>query len=153
MIRREHGTIVVELPRGARQFVVATADGVRRTVEAPASAGYRRLYGRLDEGGAPDDPLVTLQRQTAIDELCRIVVASSRHRRLTDEEAEAWIKVLGLAVAMTTAEAGVHTDADLHKLDARRAEALDVLRWLQVELAFALDPSLEAPSDAPWDGP
>lgn len=146
-IRRQRGAIVVELPDLARDFLVRTAEGVRASAEDPASAGYRRLFAQLDGDAEADDPLVTLERQTAIDEVCRTVTASAHRDRLSDAEAEAWLQVLGMAVAMTTAAAGVQTDDDLADLDPDLTQLLDLMRSLQLLVAFSLDPAVEAVAD------
>lgn len=141
-IRREGESIVVELPRRARRFVEERADGVRRSGDDPSAPAFTRLYGRLDESAEHDDPLVTLERQTVIDELCRTVTESARKERLSDAEADAWLRVLGMAVALEAATAGLATDDDVERLDPVRTRLLDLLRSLQVLLAQSLDPTL-----------
>lgn len=144
-IRRENDVIVVDLPRRARRFVADTADMVRRTVEDPSSPGFGRLYGRLDEGADADDPLVTFERQTAIDETCTTVIESAHKRVLSDAEGDAWLRTLGMAVALTAAGAGIRTEDDVDRLDPHRTRVLDLLRSLQLLLALGLDPELGDP--------
>ncbi|MGH9087678.1 MAG: hypothetical protein ACRDYZ_06130 [Acidimicrobiales bacterium] len=153
-IRRQDGAIVVELSDLARQFVLSTAERVRRSVEDPASAGYGRLYARIDESTTTDDPLVTLERQTAIDDVCRAVAGTAGEARLSDGDAEAWLKMLGMAVALTSATAGIRTDEDLEMAGNDLSQLLDLLRSLQVWLAFSLDPSIEDLDDfeGRWSG-
>lgn len=146
-IRRQDDTIVVELPEWARRFVVDTAEAVQRSVEDPSSPGFERLYGRLDESAEVDDPLVILQRQTTIDEICGTVIGSAPKGGLSELEAEAWLRMLGMAVTIIAANAGIHTDDDLELLDPELAQLLDLLRSLQVLLARSLDPALGEPAD------
>lgn len=147
-IRREQGTIVVELPNRARRFLVEVTGSVQRSADDPASPGYGRLYGQLDESAEIDDPLLRLERQAAIDEVCRVVIDSSHKEQLSDAEAEAWLSVLGLGVTITAANAGIRSEDDLDHLDRKLSRRLDVLRSLQLLVALGLDPSLGDASGA-----
>ena len=133
---------MVELPRRVRRFVEESAEAVRRSVDDPSAPAFARLYGQLDESAVHGDPLVTLERQTVIDEVCRIVTESARKDRLSDAEADAWLRVLGMAVALVAATAGLATDDDVERLDPGRARHLDLLRSLQLLVAQSLDPTL-----------
>jgi hypothetical protein len=142
-IRRDGGTIVVELAEPDRQLVAVVAEGVRHVAESPTSPGFARLYNPLDESAVDDAPLATLERQMAIDRLCDTVHESCRAERITDEQAEAWMKVLGMAAALAAANAGIRTEADTEAMAPDLSALVDFLRALQVMLAVGLDPSLE----------
>ena len=147
-IRRKNGTIVVELPRRARRFVVVTAEAVLQSADDPSSLGFGRLYRPIDGSAVFDDPLATLERQTAIDATCRAVIDSAQQKALSDAEAEAWLRMLGMAVAITAANAGVKTEDDLDRLDPKVSRFLDLLRSLQLLLVGGLDPTLPDPPAA-----
>ena len=133
----------MELAEPDRQLVAAVAEGVRHVADAPTSAGFARLYTTSDESGVGDAALATLERQMAIDRLCDTVHESCRAERITDEQAEAWIKVLGMATALAAANAGIRTEADAEAMAPDLSALVDFLRALQVMLAVVLDPSLE----------
>jgi hypothetical protein len=146
-IRRANGVIVVTLPDGVRHLLLDSAQRVRRSATDPASAGYVRLYAPIDEDIETADPLVTLRRQVAVDEVCGVVQETWRRERLTEGEADAWIKVLGMAVAIASASAGIETEADVEAMDPDVSHLLDLLRSLQLLLAVSVDPSLEDMED------
>lgn len=141
-IRRANGAILVELPRRARRLLLNAASAVQRCAEDPASPAFGQLYSQLDEAADVDDPLFRLERQTAIDDLCTVVVETANEARISDIQAEAWLRVLGMAVLLVAANAGIRTEDDLDRLDRRRTYVLDVLRSLQLLLACSLDPAL-----------
>ena len=147
-IRRVDGSIVVELPRRARRFLEDAARAVQRCVEDPSSPGFGQLYGRLEESADVDDPLFSLERQTAIDDICSVVIETAQNARLSDAEAEAWLSTLGMAVTVTAAAAGIRTDEDLDLLDRKRSQLLDLLRSLQLLVARSLDPTLDELDDS-----
>ncbi len=142
-IRRDGGAIVVRLAEPDRQLVATVAEGVRHVADGPTSPGFARLYPPLDESADDDPPLATLERQMAIDRLCDTVHESCRADRITDEQAEAWMKVLGMAAALAAANAGIRTEADAEAMAPDLSALVDFLRALQVMLAVVLDPSLE----------
>lgn len=141
-IRRLNGSIDVKLPRRARRLLLGVAAAVQECVDDPSSLAFGRLYGQLDETANIDDPLLRLERQRAIDDLCAMVVESANENRLSDIQAEAWLRVLGMGVSLIAANAEVHVDEDLKRLDRKGAHMLDLLRSLQLLLAYSLDPTL-----------
>lgn len=145
-IRREGDAVVVELPARARRFLVDAADAVRRRADDPSSPGFGRLYGPLDESAETDDPLLRLERQSSVEGICGTVTESAHRRELSDAEAEAWLRMLGMAVAVVAADAGIQTEGDLERLDPDRSRLLDLLRSLQLLLARSLDPDLSDPA-------
>lgn len=146
-IRRANGSIVVELPRRVRRLLVDTAEAVRRCVEDPSTPAFDQLYGRIDESADVDDPLFGLERQSTIDDVCAVVAETAQSKRLSDAQGEAWLRVLGMAVMVTTAGAGIRTEEDLDRLDAERSQLIDLLRSLQFLVAGSLDPTLEELDD------
>ncbi|MGH9918689.1 MAG: hypothetical protein ACRD6W_07470, partial [Nitrososphaerales archaeon] len=111
-IRRVNEAIEVALPRRARRLLADASAAVQRCVEDPNSPAFGQLYGPLDETADVDDPLFRLERQTAIDDLCASVIQTSNDERLSDTQAEAWLRVLGMAVSLVAANAGIRTEED-----------------------------------------
>lgn len=146
-IRRANGSIVVDLPRRARRFLVDAAEAVRRCVEDPSSPGFAQLYGPLDQSTDADDPLFSLERQTVIDDICAVVIDTAQNERLSDAQGEAWLRMLGMAVMVTAANAGIHTQEDVDLLDRKGSQPLDLLRSLQLLVARSLDPTLDELDD------
>lgn len=142
-IRRANGSIVVELPRRVRRLLVDAAEAVQRCVEDPSSPAFGQLYGRLDESADVDDPLFGLERQSAVDDVCAVVMETAQNKRLSEAQGEAWLRMLGMAVMVTAAGAGIRAEEDLDLLDPERSRLLDVLRALQLLVAASLDPALE----------
>lgn len=120
-------------------FLVDAARSLRQAAEQPGSAGFDRVYGASIDPDSPDDPSVTLSRQLMVDDLTAIVESSARKRRLSLEEAEAWLKVLGMTLASRVADLGVVTEADRAGLGRRDQGMIMLVHALQVELLAALE--------------
>ncbi len=138
MARSADGTIEVDLPKSLRRFVAEAALAVRRTAEDPAAVGHGRIMRPLEETAEDDDPLVTLERQSSIEEICALVEATARNERLTDDEADAWMKVLSLTLAIRAGQLGLTGDDDPERLDASESEQIRFLQALLVLLVDAL---------------
>ncbi|MDA8311830.1 MAG: hypothetical protein M0Z46_14690 [Actinomycetota bacterium] len=137
--RLPDGRIELDLSPGVREFMAAAAERLRETVEAPGSAAFERLYGRIDESADMDDPAYVLARQLAVDEIVHAVSASARAPVIDAGEAEAWLKVLGMTLSRQCAERGLRTEEDRAKLDAQDEAVIRVAYALQVGLIDALD--------------
>ncbi|MGH8981088.1 MAG: hypothetical protein ACRDWE_08715 [Acidimicrobiales bacterium] len=137
----------MKLPRTVLQFLGVAAERLRRVDAAPGSAAYARLFGRVDEEHPTDDPVVVLTRQLMVDEIAAAVSASCANSSISDEEAEAWLAVLGMTVSLHASELGVDTDEARDALGDEDRAFIAALQHLQLCLIDALD----APT--PTDGP
>lgn len=133
------GRIALDLPAGVREFMAAAAERLHDTAAAPGSPGFERLFGRIEETAVLDDPAYVLSRQLAVDELASSVAASARKEVIDADEAEAWLKVLGLTLSRRCAELGIRTEQDRARLDAADEAVLQVVYALQVALIEVLD--------------
>lgn len=119
--------------------MVEAAERVRRAADQPGSVAFERLFSRVDEGTELDDPLVVLSRQSMIDEIATSVAESAHRRSISDEEAEGWLKVLGMDLAIRAADLGLRTEADREALGDDEEAALAVVHALQLLIVEALD--------------
>lgn len=99
----------------------------------------QRLLAPLDESASADDPLVTLTRQHALDEVFDTVESSASRHTLSDAEAESWLEALGLVLAARTAQLGLRTEEDRRRLSRRDEAFLQVVYAVQLGLMEALD--------------
>ncbi len=119
--------------------MIAAAERLRDTGSSPGTAGYGRLFGRIDESAEVDDPAYVVARQIAVDELATSVLESTQESVIDSEVAEAWLKVLGLTLSRRAAELGVLTEEDRERLDEQDLAVVRVAYALQVGLIDALD--------------
>ena len=144
VFRREAaGVIEVNLPPAVSDVLVRAAEQLQATVEVPRSPGFARLFARVDESTADEDPAITLSRQMLLDRVASTVIGSAGKRMITDDEADAWLKVLGMTLARHAAELHVTTDADRASLSKEDGAMIDLIQALQVSLMIVLD--TEAP--------
>lgn len=127
------------MPDWITALLQSSVQSLRRDVETPGSPAAQRLLAPMDESTANDDPLVTLMRQRALDDVFETVEATAGRRILTDAEAEAWLEALGLVLAAKTAQLGIRTETDRHGLGWREEAFLQVVYALQIGLIDALD--------------
>lgn len=133
------GRIALDLPPGVREYMLAAAERLRETGVLPGSPAFERLFGRIDESADVDDPAYVLTRQFAVDEAVTAVVKSAQKSVIDAQEAEAWLKVLGMTLSRRSAELGLRTEQDRAKLDAEDEAVIRVAYALQVGLIDALD--------------
>jgi hypothetical protein len=139
--RLEDGRIALDLPYGVREFMVDAAERLRDTGASPGSLGFVGLFGRIDETADVDDPAYVLARQLSVDEVVSVVSASARKEVIEPQEAEAWLKLLGLTLSRRAAELGVRTEDDRAALGVRDEAVIRVVYALQAGLIDALDES------------
>jgi hypothetical protein len=140
--RGDSGLIDVEVPGFLRRFVRVTAQAVRASVEDPTSVGHGRLLGPVHES-EDDDPLLVLTRQMAIDGIGVTVDATWRKTRLTDDEAEAWLQALSMALSIRAGELELAGEEDWEHLDQEDQEHLQLIQVLQVLLVEALETAVD----------
>ena len=138
-IRRTAAGIEVALPAWVTSLLVSSVRDVHRDVEVPGSVAARRLLAPIDESAADDDPIVTLMRQHALDEVFDTVESSLERALLTDAEAESWLEALGLVLAARMAQLGVRTEEDRRRVGRRDEAFLQVVYGVQLGLMEALD--------------
>ena len=137
--RLEDGRIALSLPRGVRAFIAAAAGRLQEAGASPASRGFEGVFGRIDENAVVDDPAYVLERQLAVDEVLSVVSSSAHKDVIEPEEAEAWLKVLGMTLSRRSAELGVRTEADRAALAAEHEAEIRIVYALQVGLIDAID--------------
>lgn len=137
--RLEDGRIALDLPPGVREFMVAAAARLREVGATPDAPGFERLFGPIDEGAVVDDPAYVLSRQLAVDEVVATVSASVQREVIQPEEAEAWLKVLGMTLSRLAAELEICTEDDRAALGAGDEAVIRVVYALQVGLIDAVD--------------
>lgn len=140
VFRREApGVIEVNLPPAASDFLADAAERLHATFEVPGSLGFARLFARVDESAAEEDPAITLSRQMLLDSVVSTVIGSTRKRLISDEEAEAWLKVLGMTLARRAAELHVTTDEARASLSKEEGAMIGLVQALQLSLMAVLD--------------
>jgi hypothetical protein len=137
----EDGRIALSLPPGAREFMVAAAGRLQDAGASPTSPGFEGVFGPIDESAVVDDPAYVLERQLAVDEVLSVVSSSVQKDVIEPEEAEAWLKLLGMTLSRRTAELGVRTEADRAALAAEDEAEIRVVYALQMSLIDAIDGS------------
>ena len=138
-VRRRGDRIQVRLPAQVTRVVLQAAEAVRRSVDDPAAAGHGRLLARTDESAPAADPLVTFERQVRIGEAADVAAGTWRNPDLSEDEAEAWLQVLGMALGLFAEERGLRTEEDRAALGRDDEAFLSVVHALQLWLASALD--------------
>jgi hypothetical protein len=119
--------------------MIAAVQRLRDTGASPGSPGFECLFGPIEESAAVDDPAYVLARQLAVDDVVSVVSASADKDVIDPEEAEAWLKVLGMTLSRRAAELGVRTEEDRAALGAEDEAVVRVVYALQVGLIEALD--------------
>ena len=109
------------------------------TLASTVCESFAELSTRIDESVAFDDPLVCLERQMTIEATCATVLSTGAQHVLTDDQAEAWLKVLSMGLALSVARFGVTDDASVERLDEQQTALVSLLQMLQVILIDALD--------------
>lgn len=137
--RLDDGRIGLDLPPGVREFMTAAAERIRDTGTAPGTPGYDRLFSRIDESAEVDDPAYVVARQIAVDELASVVLASAQKPVIGPDEAEAWLKVLGMTLSRRSAELGIRTEEDRATIGDQDEAVLRVAYALQIGLMDVLD--------------
>jgi hypothetical protein len=135
----EGGRIELSLPREVREFMVAATERLREAGASPGSPGFDGLFGRIDESASVDDPAYVLARQLLVDEVVSAVSSSVGKDVIEPEEAEAWLKVLGMTLSRRTAELGVRTEDDRAQLGVRDEAVIRAVYALQIGLIDAID--------------
>jgi hypothetical protein len=138
-LRREPGRIEVRLPDTVVDFLNVAAERLQRVGEEPGTVAYGRLFGHVDEGHPTDDPAVVLTRQLMIDDITASVLSSAAKSSISDDEAEAWLALLGMTVAVHAAELGVRSDEARDALGPGDRAFIAALQHLQLCLIDALD--------------
>ncbi len=133
------GSVVVEFPRSVRRFVRGAVEAVRRAVADPTAPGHLRVMSRVDADEEHEDPIVTLERQSALDRVLATVTATEGNDRLSDAEAEAWLEVLSLALAVEADRLKLVGDDDVERLGGKELDHLRMLQMLQAMLVVALE--------------
>lgn len=137
--RLPDGMLEVALPSWATDFLADAAGRLQATAQEPGTPAFKRLFGRADSAASVEDPLVVLTRQTMVDDIVATVRQSARKRLISEEEGEAWLKVLGLSLAARAADLDIQTDEARDALPLEEAQYFDVVHALQIFLIEALD--------------
>lgn len=133
------GVIEVNLSAEVLDVLVWAAEQLHATVALPGSLGFARLFARVDESAAIEDPAVTLSRQLMLEDIASIVTESAHKRLISDDEAEAWFKVLGMTLARRAAELHVTTDEARASLSDAQGAMIGLVQVLQLHLITVLD--------------
>lgn len=137
--RLDGGRIALDLPPGVREFMAAAAERLRDIAASPGSPGFDRLFSRIDETADLDDPAYVFARQLAVDEIVSAVARSVQKEVIDTEEAEAWLKVLGMTLSRRAAELDVRTEQDRSALRAEDEAVIRVTYAVQVALIDVID--------------
>ena len=137
--RHGPGRIEVDLAPWVLDFLESSAQRIRDAPDDPGSVAFSRLFARVEESGGLDEPLVMLFRQEMLEEIASTVTRSCRKRLISDDEAEAWLKLLGMALSVRCAELGVRTEEDRSAIDAEDDQLIAAVHVLQMLLIEALE--------------
>lgn len=138
-VRAGADRIEVWLPQPVVEFLGLAAERLRRVGGKPGTAAFARLFGQVDEEHDADDPAVVLSRQLMIDDVATSVAASCDKPVISDDEAEAWLELLGMTAAVRAVELGVHSEEARDALGDDDRTFIAVLQHLQLSLIDALD--------------
>jgi hypothetical protein len=138
------GRISVELHPWMRNFVVESADGLTHISENTEDPAYSRICGPINVAVDYDDPLVVLERQMAIDSLSAVVHATSECAELTDDQAEAWLQVLSMMLAVAASRFAIVDEDYADSLDEAQRNTVGLIQALQWGLVDALETEIEA---------
>lgn len=130
--------VEVDLPGWVGDFLAGAAERVRALAGEPGTPAFERVFSRVGPADEDDDPVATFERQAILEDLASSVAATATHRVLTDDDAEAWLKVLGILLAARAAELGLRTETDMESLGPADARFFDVVHALQAGLLLAL---------------
>jgi hypothetical protein len=126
-------------------------ESVRETVATPSAPGFERIFFPVEDG-ILGDPLVTLERQTALDSVLQRSEDGRHAALLTDDIAEAWVQLFGLALALIMAELDIRKESDLARLDDNDVERVQIIHFLQDGLIDALDQNSSPSGSGPSPG-
>lgn len=143
--RAPDGGVEVHLPSAVTNLIAEAAAAITREGDQPASPGFRRLFGHIDESEPDDDPAFVLARQLMVDDVVSSVATSVHKPVITQEEAESWLKVLGMTLARHAAELGLRTEEDTAALRRRDRARLTILQAVQLGLIGVLDDPHQLP--------
>lgn len=149
IVRVADDALSVLLPPELHAVIGRCAEVVRACAVSPGSAAHGRLFSPIDESADQQDPLLTFERQWRMDGVSEIVLASYGKSRISVEEAEAWMAVLGMATAMEASELGINEDADL---EGRSEGELSGLRLFQTLRECLIEALVSDPVDLDADG-
>ena len=133
------GSIAVTLPAPWSGVMTDLADGVLERLSAPTSVGGKRLLGPINPELDCDDPLRTWERESVLEKVAKDVRETAQNTTLNEDQAEAWLQLLGMATAMVAAELGIGSEEDLERFDGELGMPLAIMQLLQVCLITALD--------------
>jgi hypothetical protein len=142
--RQSAATIGVELPGSLLRFLDKCAKSLVQLAETPNDPAYSRLCGPINVAVDYDDPLATLERQMTIESVSNAVVASIDSKVLSDEQAEMWLQVLSMSLAVAASRLGIVDDDYADHLDPNQKEVLELIQAMQWSLVEALE--AETPS-------
>lgn len=137
--------IEVDLPSAVVRVLAEEAEHVRSASESPGCPGFTRLHARVEEDRDADEPAVVLDRELSIDTLTGLVIDSVAKRVISTDDAEAWLRVLGMALACIAAEEGITDEDSLANVAPDASSRIDLVRAVQVALLEALDGPLSDP--------
>lgn len=127
------------MPGGVTSLVRSSLRQLRADMDAPGSMAAHRLLAPMDESADHDDPVLTLMRQHALDDVFETVERTAQQGLLSDAEAECWLEALGLLLAARAAQLGVRTEEDRRAVTRRDEGFLHVVYAIQLGLMEALD--------------
>ena len=133
----------ISLPFWVTELLADAAARLQQVAEEPGTAAFDRLFSRVDTDADVEDPLIVLSRQTMLDEVVGVVGRSAHEARISEDEAEAWLKVLGMTLAARAAELGIRNDDVRDALGGADAQYIDIVHALQLCLLEALDGPVE----------
>jgi hypothetical protein len=133
------GRIAVDLHPWMLNFVDDAAQNLVHLAERPEDPAYSRICGPINVAVDYDDPLVILERQMAIDSLCTSVRESIALDELTDDQAEAWLQVLSMTMAMLASRFAIVDEDYAESLDEDQRAVVALTQALQWGLVEALE--------------
>ena len=137
-LMNEDASVAVDLHDDVRDFVRQCADFVIATRSATDSPAHQRVYGPINVELDDDDIFATLEREMKVDALCELVSSSADKSVLSEEEADAWLKVLSMTCSGLAANFGIGDESDLDRLDWVEEQQLRLVQALQWSLVSAM---------------
>jgi len=132
--------IAVDLPRPLRRWLIEQAAAAADDAVSANGPVKRRLFGPIDLAADHDDPVAELQRQFAVEGSLGVLVETAQATKLSEEQAEEWIRGLQLVLVAAAARQAIVTDDDLARIDEQRGAELQTIQALISLLIDALDP-------------
>jgi hypothetical protein len=143
--RTPEGGVRLRLSRDERALLVSLASELRTQLEGePTDPSFRRLFPPAYEDGADERAYRDLMGGELLNgrrEALEVLARTADQKRLSPEEAEAWLRALNDLRLVLGTRLDVQEDAHLDQPQTPELALYGYLSWVQEQLVAALSPS------------